>query len=187
MTPATVPFAITAWWKPLRPASPFDPSHGLAGASPLFVALRHFLALYEGEFVVRVGDLHLRFDLRPDLSTVFEDLPGVLTALAADTAAAEELYFFEQGTDVAFLLERKGEVVTIRFRRGLTAGWEFDDLPEGPLAVAAGQFIGEWVLLARRVLQALVALEPGLDGDDSYRRYRGQLDLAEAAAGGEQR
>jgi hypothetical protein len=141
----------------------------------LFTCLRRFLALYDGTFVVRISELDLHFDLEPDFSIIFEELPDALEALLLNTDSPVELYFAEQGTDLKFLLERQADTISIRFVKGLTVGWEFESLPESVFSVSANVFLSEWVRFAQAVLDALVALQPDLTNDQSYQEYRNRL------------
>ena len=141
----------------------------------LILCLERFLAIYAGQFVVSINDLGLHFDFRPDLSTVFEELPDVLEALTSDTDAPVELHFYEQGTDLAFWLERHANIISIRFTKGLSVGRRFVDLPEVTYSVPANVFLDEWIRFAQAVLDALLALQPDLASDESYQEYHNRL------------
>ena len=143
--------------------------------TPLVLCLERFLAIYQGQFVVHINGLDLHFDLRPDLSTVFEELPDVLEALTSDTDSPVELHFFEQGTDLAFWLERHANTISIRFTKGSSVGRRFVDLPEATFFVPANVFLDEWIRVAQAVLDALLALQPDLASDESYQEYRNRL------------
>jgi len=141
----------------------------------LVLCLERFLAIYTGQFAVHINDLDLHFDLRPDLSTIFEELPDVLKALTSDTEAPVELYFYEQGTDLTFWLERQANTISIRFTKGPSVGKQFADLPEATFSVPANEFLDEWIRFAQAVLDVLLALQTDLASDESYQEYRNRL------------
>src|SRR5919109_1278575 len=94
-------FKITYSWEKRSEPYGFDEENYIDW-SMLFSCLRRFLALYDGTFLVRINEFDLHFDLEPDLSTIFEELPGVLETLTANTDSPVELHLFEQGTDLIF-------------------------------------------------------------------------------------
>ena len=77
--------------------------------SPLFLSLQQFLSLHEGTFQVQIDNLSIPFDLDPDLSTIFEEIPEVLEHLITESNLPTELDFFEQGTALCWKLERDGD------------------------------------------------------------------------------
>lgn len=167
-------FKITYSWEKQNTPSRFE-EEDYADVTALVLCLERFLAIYTGQFVVHINDLDLHFDLRPDLSTIFEELPDVLEALTSDTDAPVELYFFEQGTDLTFLLERHANKVSIRFIKGPSVGRRFVDLPEETYSVPANEFLDEWIKFAQAVLDELLALQPDLVSDESYQEYHNRL------------
>lgn len=167
-------FEITYSWKPRTPAQPFD-EEDYQDASRLFLALRRFLARMEGQFLMRLGATALVFDLDPDLSTVFEELPGVLEALAGEAGVAVELSFFEQGTDLTLVLQRRGGDIEIRFQSGPSTGRRYADAPADPVLVSAPRFLEAWRALLGDVLGALRAVDPGLRNDQGYQDYVAKL------------
>ena len=172
-------FKITYSWEKQSTPSRFEEGD-FVDVNALVLSLERFLAIYAGQFVVSIDDLDLQFELRPDLSTVFEELPDVLEALTSDTDAPVELYFFEQGTDLAFLLERHANTISIRFTKGPSVGRRFDDLPEATFSVPSKVFLAEWSRLAQAVLDALRDLQPDLASDQSYQEYRNRLRALES-------
>jgi len=167
-------FKITYSWEKQSTPSRFE-AEDYVDVTPLVLCLERFLAIYEGQFVVHINDLDLHFDLRPDLSTVFEELPEVLEALTSDTDSPVELHFFEQGTDLSFWLERHANTISIRFGKGPSVGKRFADLPEATFSVPANVFLDEWIRFVQAVLDALLALQPDLANDESYQEYRNRL------------
>ena len=170
----SVSFNITYSWKKQSTPSRFE-AEDYADVTALVLCLERFLAIYMGQFVARLNDLDMHFDLRPDLSTIFEELPDVLEALTSDTTAPVELYFFEQGTDLTFWLERHANAISIRLAKGQSVGKRFADLPEATFSVPANVFLDEWIRFAQAVLDALLALQPDLANDESYQEYRDRL------------
>jgi hypothetical protein len=174
-------FKITYSWEK-RPDPEDFSENDYVDWSKIFQCLRRFLAFYKGEFVVHIGDLELYFDLDPDLSTIFEALPEVLESLTSDTVSLVVLDFFEQGTDIAFLLERHGETITLRFEKGLSVGYQFRGLPDTSFALSAITFLAEWIHFAEAILDALVALQPDIVNDESYRQYSARLIAAKPSS-----
>ena len=177
----SVSFKIEYSWEKQSTPSRFVEGD-FVDVNALVLCLERFLAIYAGQFVVSINDLDLQFDLRPDLSTVFEELPDVTGVLTSDTDAPVELYFFEQGTDLALLLERHANTISIRFTKGPSVGRRFVDLPETTFSVPAKVFLTEWSGFAQAALDALLDLQPDLASDESYQEYRNRL-LALQSAG----
>ncbi len=167
-------FKITYSWQQRSKPLPFA-EEDYVDASVLFLALERFLAIHQGEFIVQVDNLRLHFDLDPDLSTVFEEIPAVLEDLTADTESPVELYFYEQGTDLALLIGRQKDAITLRFRKGPYTGKRFADLPETLFSAPAEVFMEEWIRFVRAILDAMTVLQPNLAQDESYREYRTRL------------
>lgn len=140
-------------------------------ASPIFLCLEHFLAIYEGKFILQLGEFDLSFDLDPDLSTIFLELPDVLMSLTMEQEAPTELYFYEEGTDLNLLLERKADTITIRAIPGLMVGKQFKNLPESALSVPAEMFLEEWRDFLTVILEGLIEFNPALEKDRSYQEY----------------
>jgi hypothetical protein len=164
-----VPFRIT-WHVERRRETLLEPGDELADASDVFLSLRRFLRAYQGVFTIWVGAVGAGFDLDPDLSTVFEDLPGVLEALAQDVSPAVLLHFFEQGTDLTVELERRNSV-RVRFLKGAYAGRRFDDLSSDACSVRPGEFFSEWLHFLRDIVDRVVRFDPATAGSfDSYGR-----------------
>lgn len=167
-------FEITYKWE--KRSEPYRfAEEDYVDATMLFMCFRRFLALYDGTFLVRINELDLHFDLEPDFSTIFEELPDALEALTANTDSPAELHFFEQATDLIFWLERLADTISIRMGKGPSVGRRFDNLPESVFFVPANVFLKEWVQFANAVLNALVGLMPDLTGDQSYREYRDRI------------
>jgi hypothetical protein len=177
----TVLFKITCSWTKHSQSFVFLEEE-YEDVTPLFLALEHFLSVYEGKFVLQVGDLSLYFDLRPDLSTIFEDVLDVLESLTQETQTPAKIYFYEQGTDITLLLLRAGTTITIELVKGPSVGKQFAQLPDTPLSVWADMFLKEWVQFLQTVLNALVALQPELVNDESYQEYFDRLVCLEAGS-----
>lgn len=139
-------------------------------ASELFRTFRRFLSRHQGEFALRFDSVELSFDLDPDLSTVFEDLPDVLESLTEDTREPVELDFFEQGTDIALNLARDGSLIAVRMEKGPAAGEGFE-LPDNVLFVVADEFLETWSLFLQDVLERLAAFDPSVKTTEDYRSY----------------
>lgn len=162
------PFRISHGWTYAPPDEmyvPRDPSR-------LWKAMRRFIASHPGGFIVHLGALELEFDLAPDLSTVFDKLPGVLEHLARGTPGGVELNFFEPGTALALELEREGESLKVRPRLGREPGARFDGLAEVEHRVAVRDFLCAWSGLMNAVLDAIASREPGLASDPELVEYR---------------
>lgn len=162
-----------AWWK--RPGGSAYLAE-MVEATGLFVALRNFIAIYEGQFQVHIGNLILELDFQPDLSTIFEELPDALESLISKPQKPTEIYFFEQGTDLNLIITPDGPIVTIDFIKGHSVGPAFTSLPNtsGPLLI--DQFLREWILFIRAILEALVLYEPSISSDESYQSYCTRFD-----------
>lgn len=145
------------------------------------VALDYFLSIYAGDFVIYINGSGARFDLHPDLSTIFKKIPLVLEQLTTDTESPVEFDFFEQGTDVGMLMERQGTQITVRFETAPGSGQRFKFLPDTKIPVLADEFLEQWLQFVRAVLDALVDLQPDLINDKSYLEYCSQLDVVDSS------
>ena len=170
-------FEIAYWWNKLSEPSYFFEK---VDASKISISLDYFLSIYEGQFKIRCQEYEALFDLRPDLSTIFEEIPLTLEKLTKDTDSPVEFDFFEQGTDVGMLMERQGNIIKVHFETAPGSGIRFQFLPETNIPVSANEFLREWIKFIRAVLNALVELQPKLVSDTSYQQYRTQLDLVES-------
>ncbi len=143
--------------------------------STIFLSLQHFLSLHEGTFQVQIDNLSIPFDLDPDLSTIFEEIPEVLEHLTTETELPTELDFFEQGTDLCWKLKRDGDKISVRFIKGSEAGMPYRNLPDETIWLDAQVFITEWSNFIQAVLIALAELEPNLIEEESYQEYKSRL------------
>lgn len=169
-------FEISYWWEKLS-----EPGYFLEMLDTrVFLALYYFLSIYEGEFTIRFQEHEACFDLRPDLSTIFKEIPLVLEQLTTDTESPVEFYFFEQGTDVGMWMERQGTQITVRFETESGSAERFKFLPDTKIPVLADEFLEQWLQFVRAVLDALVNLQPDLVNDESYHKYRSQLNVVES-------
>ena len=150
---------------------------------PLFQSFRRFLAFYRGKFQLQIAERRLHFDFDPDLSTVFEDLPAVLEQLTTDTTEPVYLDFFEQGTELMLILDRRGEAITIGFYTGDYAGLQFRDLPDIGFEVRASEFLAEWCRFSKAVLAALGDFQPEVTSTAEFQDYSGRLAAIEAKIG----
>ncbi|HKX28673.1 MAG TPA: hypothetical protein VJ302_13320 [Blastocatellia bacterium] len=169
-------FKITSWWRKREVRAYFEEQDYL-DATALFVRLKQFSVDHHGEFAIHVNDLELRFDLDPDLSTIFEELPDVLEKLTSETTTPVDLNFFEQGTDLTFWMERKADHINVRFECGPYADKSFSKLPDLTFPISARMFLEEWIHFAQLILKALEDSHPKLIHDDSYREYRDRLQV----------
>ena len=170
-------FEISYWWEKLSEPDYFVE---MVDTTRVSVALDYFLSIYEGQFAIRIQEHEACFDLRPDLSTIFKEIPLVLEQLTTDTESPVEFDFFEQGTDVGMLMERQGTQITLRFETAPGSGQRFKFLPDTKIPVLADEFLEQWLQFVRAVLDALVNLQPDLVNDESYHKYRSQLDVVES-------
>lgn len=170
-------FEIFYWWEKLSKPSYFLE---IVDTTRVSVALDYFLSIYKGEFAISLQGHEACFDLRPDLSTIFEDIPLVLEKLTTDTESPVEFYFFEQGTEVGMWMERQGDQITVRFETATGSGEIYKFLPDTKIPVLADEFLDQWLQFVRAVLDALVNLQPDLVNDESYHTYRSQLDVVES-------
>jgi hypothetical protein len=171
-------FEICYWWENLsKPGYCVE----MVDATRVFISLNYFFSIYEEEFVIHVQEYDACFDLRPDLSTIFEDIPVVLKQLTTDTKSPVEFDFFEQGTAVGMLMERQGDKITIRFEITPGSGEKFQFLPDTGIPVTSDEFIGQWLQFVRFVLDALVDLQPDIVNDESYQEYRTRLDIIKSS------
>ena len=169
-------FEISYWWEKLS-----EPGYFLEMLDTrVFLALYYFLSIYEGQFTIRFQEHEACFDLRPDLSTIFKEIPLVLEKLTTDTESPVEFDFFEQGTVVLMWMERQGTQITVRFETAPGSGQRFKFLPDTKIPVLADEFLEQWLQFVRAVLDALVNLKPDLVNDESYHTYRSQLDVVES-------
>jgi len=159
----------------VTPLARARPDEDLVDASELFVCLRRYLRSHHGTFSMRFNGVELQFDMDPDLSTVFEELPGILDAVAEDTNRPVDLYFFEQGTDLHLELDRRGDDLVIWPKKGPSAGKRFERIAERPHKVSGNEFVGEWLRFLGAILDALVCFEPLVERTPSYRSYSGRL------------
>jgi hypothetical protein len=166
------PFNITYLWK--KRDKPVWCSE-YVDVTPLFLTLERFRAVYEGVFSLRFGDIALHFDFSPDLSTIFEEILAVLKTLAADTELPVELHFYEQGTDLKLLLQRKINAISVDFVKGTETGQLYQSVPEETLSVPADMFLQEWSKFLHAVLEALLEFNPTLQDEESYQEYQASL------------
>lgn len=120
-------FKISYSWEKLSEPDYF---FEIVDATKIFTSLSYFLSLYKGQFIVSVQEHNACFDLRPDLSTIFEDIPLVLSQLTKDTHSPVEFDFFEQGTDVGMFIERQGDTIKVRFETSGASAIRFQFLPD---------------------------------------------------------
>ena len=167
-------FKIVYQWEKRTQSLPFS-EDDYVDATKLFLSLRHFLSDFQGKFTLHVGRLELDFDIGPDLSTVFEELPSVLEQLTTETQTPVELYFFEQGTDLMFLLQRQGEIISLWIEKKSSVGVRFANIPNRVVSISATDFLKEWIQFIKAVLNSLLDLDPTLMNDESYQMYLKRL------------
>lgn len=173
-------FKISHTWSRRPRPLPFTPQD-YVDASPIFLGLEHFLTINTGQFVLQVGNSHLAFDLRPDLSTIFERIPEVLHELLKKDSHTE-LYFYEQGSDVKLLLQNEASSVRVRFETGSSARPEFRQLSGTEALVSLSDFMTEWIRFARSVLHVIAEVEPALSREAAYEGYNERLRQLESMA-----
>jgi hypothetical protein len=168
---STEPFRIDHHWSPEAAGEP-EP---VRDPSPLWRAMRRFIGTRRGGFTLHVGALPLAFDLAPDLSTIFAELPGVLEHLASGAPGPVELDFFEPGSGLALELERDCDAIRIRPRRGDGIGARFRGLAEDEHRVPAREFLCAWGAFLGAVLDALAADDATLSAGPELGAYRRRI------------
>lgn len=164
-----LPFHISFVYKRRAEPSAFNPGQ-YDDWSVLFRAFRQFLASYQGSFTLHIGELALRFDFEPDLSTIFEEIPDMLTQLSSEASEPAYLDFFAQGSELMLILERRNETITIQFYPdGRIAG-----APAG-LVVRTAEFLSEWCRFASAVLVAVAELQPDVTITGEFQDYSDRL------------
>jgi hypothetical protein len=169
----TRPFRISHRWERRTEPLPFDPDD-YVDDQPLNVAFERFSALNSGTIDLNVGDLALSFDLRSDLGMILEELPEALATLASGSDPVE-LYFAEQGSDVALVAAPAGDALSLRLRRGFRPGSRFAQTPDDLGEVSTSQFLGAWRNLVEHLLDDMTAMEPDLNESADVRAYRERL------------
>jgi hypothetical protein len=137
----------------------------------LYVDLAQFLSEQAGNFTIQFGHISLCFDVRPDLATIFFELPDALEKVATRGNAHEELNFYEQSTDIKFHFDIVNHTVGVAFEKGLSAGSKFPSSLREPIYVSRQLFLSEWLTFLDAVLAALRNQSPTLEHDQSYREY----------------
>jgi hypothetical protein len=66
-------------------------------------------------------------------------------------------------------------MIDIRTAKGLSVGKQFSNVPESTFSVAAEVFLDEWVRFVLAVLDALVAFQPDLVNEESFKEYQDRL------------
>ena len=165
-------FRITYSWQ--RRAEPCASSRECyLDAPPLQMGLGYFARVYEGVFTLHFDNLSLEFDFDSDLTILFFFIPGVLEKLLARDEEPQDIYFCQHGTEVRLLLQAAGEAVALRFRAGNS---RFSHVPhDAPIFVSLVAFLSEWVRFAGAILEAVMTLQPELEGDQSYQEYKMRL------------
>ena len=175
----TTPFHISYAWDPRDKPLDFEPSD-YEDWSALFRTMRRLIALHRGIFTLQIGERELRYFFDPDLSTIFEELPAALTALAAGPQATASIDFFEQGTEQLLMLARNGPALAIE----LYTGHQTPGRPPERFVVAVHEFLGAWAGFGQALLAALAELEPAIGADEGFRQYATDLAAVKAAVPG---
>lgn len=153
---------------------PFDASD-YEDASEMFLALSAFLGEYEGNFEVRIDTSRLHFDIEPDLSSVFEDLPLELVNLRELDGAEAEIYFFEQGTDIRISMQRQGEAVRLQVEKGRYVSVANRPFPDNAFFVELNGFLACWTQFLQSVLDLLKKGRRYVLSAESYKEYQAVL------------
>jgi hypothetical protein len=148
----------------------------LSDVTALERCLYQFLCVYTGTFTISIDDLQLTLDLRPDIYTVFEDLPAALETLAGAPGIEADLYFYEQGSDFHIYLARVDQFIQMRFTKESEVGSKYAHMSEHPFVIPIQQGITPWAHLLQAVLDEVVTLCPELQNEVSYLMYRQRLD-----------
>ena len=109
--------------------------------------------------------------LRPDLTSVFDELPGALATLKNEENVSVELDFFEQGTEVGVWMHRIGDKIHIRFETCPGSGEQYQSLSEKEFPVSAHQFFQQWRAFLKAILAAIAEARPEATRDASYAQY----------------
>ena len=160
-------FSIDHWWQEREVPQRYSyPAH-----TPIREALHAFLGKYEGGFTLYVQEEEATFALRPDLSTIFDDLPENLTALKRAERPVE-LDFFEQGTGVLVHLRSDPHRIGVRFELTSGFGEAYRTLWDEEIGVRAEDFFEAWRAFMGHVLDAIVGVSPAIASDPDFVRYR---------------
>lgn len=151
-------FNISYSWEKLSEPDYF---FEIVDATKIFTSLSYFVSVYKG------------------LSTIFKDIPLVLSKLTKDTHSPVEFDFFEQGADVGMFMERQGDTIKVRFETSGASAMRFQFLPDTSILVSAWEFLGQWLQFITTILDALVELQPELVLDESYKEYVTYLKVVE--------
>ena len=171
-------FRITYSWRRRAEPCEFSGEYYL-DAPPLQAGLGYFARVYQGLFTLHFDDLSLDFDFDPDLTILFFFIPGALERLLARHEEQQDIYFCQHGTEVRLLLQAADEAVALRLKKGNS---QFSHTPDdAPMFVSLVAFVSEWVGFAGAVLEAVRALQPGLEGDQLYQEYKMRLLDIESA------
>lgn len=165
-----LPFEIKYSWKVREKPYRFSVDE-YVDVTPLVLCLEEFLSLFEGTFTIRVGEVEAVFDLKPDLSTIFEELPRMIEAITTNPNTSTDIDFYEQGTEIILRLLKKKENVLIEFIAGDTTSVKLSHLNGKSFLITTRDFLYAWRTFVLAVLDQLIKLCPGLIHDESYRNY----------------
>lgn len=138
--------------------------------------LTRFTHAYEGEFLIPLQGATLQLLLEDDLLFVFDRLPAWLACLAAGDGSAD-LLFGSQGTELVLIAARSGKTVTV----SATSLDQTRPFVGGPLVVSLCIFFEDWTRFLLALLDALAEIEPKLNADEAWQRYRSEIAAVAAA------
>jgi hypothetical protein len=162
-------FSIEYWWeKQDTPDQLGDHSEWPVVMQALFA----FLTDNKGGFRIKAGAWAATFELMPDLSSIFADLPHVLGTLQQQDGVSVELDMFAQGTDVGIAMRRQGDEILMRFETAPGSGEPYQLLDDEELAVSAPVFLLQWQRFVLAILDAMSKTDPSACEDESFIAYR---------------
>lgn len=166
-------FSIEYWWKERESLEPL----GDHSAWPsVMQALFAFLARNKGGFRIKVRGVEATFELMPDLSTIFSELPHALATLKSCENILVELDMFEQGTDVGIVLRRQADQISVRFETAPGSGAPYQLLGNEASSIAANVFFYQWQRFLLAILDAMREVAPEHSKDESFVAYRATIN-----------
>lgn len=162
-------FELKADFEPKPAATPYGPETG-SQLDPMFVAMRRFQHRYfYSTVVMKAGGHEDLMELPFEVAYALGQLPAWLANLTRPGKRAG-LVFGGQGTERELVAERHGEIIRYWFRPFFSSG---GDSPRRE--VPAGEFVREWIALAEKLMDELVALAPELEKDSEFLALRVEM------------
>lgn len=134
-------------------------------------------SFYECPWFIVIDNYRLQFNYRPDLTTVFFKLPDMLEFIIYNELGQYSLYFYEQGTDLALIIENCGTYVTLLLKKYEYS--RFGLLPTEKMLVQKDVFCRSWIKFIRKVLKEVAEDNPDYIADISLTDYQNTIDEVE--------